>query len=395
MRRPPRDLGHMEGNSRLLGFLAVVSTLCVLAPLGAYASRAETGGVVVTRDAVRVPEGCAPRDAATRFMEFFSALEGGEVSGLRAFFAEDDPPGRADEPAGLAFRWYSVTEGGGAGPKVGGRRQPLRHFVAYDVAELLPYFAERQRQHERMELVAVEIGTANIDGAAGGTFVVRREADDLEPGLGGNDRIAHGKFVIACAERRFFVWSMGMNMAPGQDLARTVSPCPLPRAWAPAKPAVACTRGRNARALAGNFTLGSTSAFLPGRCRPAAVKRRVVTTLAAFNTGLGADFGRQFVRRGQFHPYTASIGGTGFVGAKAMRSFVHARYTAGDGWTATALRPPTGSAGLPAEAVYTLELEVSHQGARVTATATAKLVVDCGSGKLRRWAGPALSLPGS
>jgi len=288
-----------------------------------------------------------------------------------------------------------VTEGGGAGPEIGGRRQPLRHFVAYDVPDLLRYFAERRGERERMQLVAVQVGTSNIAGAAGMTFAVRREADDLVPGLGGRQQIAYGKGEIDCGEGRFFVWSMGMDLAPGQDLARRWSPCPLPPGWAPGNPAVACTGGRNARALAPDFRLGSTQVVLPNRCRPAVVKRRVAATVAAFNSGLGDDFARQFVQRGQFHPYTASIRGAGFVGAKTMVRFVSTRYKAGDGWMATSLLPPTGSVGLPEEAVYLLEFRVTYQGSSIADKAGAKLVVDCRTGKLRKWAGPALRLPPS
>ncbi len=387
------EFSRAKRKARLLALLGLTVALCALALLSGPASGSATDEVVVTRDAVRLPVGCASREVATHFGDFFSALDAGETTSLLQFFAEDDPPGKATEPAGRAFRWYSMTEDGGAGPETGGK--PLRHFVAYDVADLLPYFAERHRQRERMQLVAVELGTSNIVGAAGGTFVVRRDADDLAPGLGGNDRIAYGKFELDCAERRFFVWSGGMNLAPGEDLARSLSACPLPPGWAPADPAVACTRGPNARALATGFRLGRTAITLPAKCRPAAVKRRVVTALGDFNTGLGEKFARQFLPRGQFHPYTASIGGGGFVGAKAMLRFVRTRYKAGDGWTATALLPTRGLAGVRKDAVYLLQFRVTYQGAPVTDSAAAKLVVDCRGGKLRKWVGPGVAAPGS
>lgn len=181
-----------------------------------------------------------------------------------------------------------------------------------------------------------------------------------------------------------------MNLAPGQDLARSSSPCPLPPGWTPTNPAVACTRGPNARALATGFRLGSTSVSLPSTCRPAAVKRRVVTTLAAFNTGLGDEFARHFVKRGEFHPYFSRAA---FVRSKTMSRFVRGRYKAGDGWSATALRPPTG-VGLPTrQALYRLELRISYQGALIAEGAGVKLVVDCLSGKLRRWVGPGIRRP--
>ena len=162
----------MARNAGLLRRLLVLAGVVVAAsalPQAAMSLRSADDDVVVTRQAIALPAGCTPRDVASRFMEFFAALEAAETSSLAAFFAKEDPPGKATEPAGRAFRWYSVTEGGGAGPETGGNREPLRHFVAYDVADLLPYLAERQQQHERMRLVAVEVGTSNTAGSAGGT----------------------------------------------------------------------------------------------------------------------------------------------------------------------------------------------------------------------------------
>jgi len=74
---------------------------------------------------------------------------------------------------------------------------------------------------------------------------------------------------------------------------------------------------------------------------------------------------------------------------------VPARYKAGDGWTATSLLPPRGSVGLPEEAVYRLEFRVAHQGSSIADKAGAKLVVDCRIGKLQKWTGPALRVPGT
>ncbi len=70
-----------------------------------------------------------------------------------------------------------------------------------------------------------------------------------------------------------------------------------------------------------------------------------------------------------------------------------ARYRAGDGWTATRLVPPGGSVGLPKWAVYGLEFQISYQGTFVSKRASAKLVVDCRTGLLQGWVGPALKVP--
>jgi hypothetical protein len=378
----------MEGNTRLLALVGLVGALALLS---APASGSSIGDVVVTRNAVRLPEGCSSQQVAGLFAEFFTELETGDAGRLARFFAREDPPGKAIEPAGRAFRWYSVTEGGGAGPEVGGTRQPLRHFVAYDVADLLPYFAGRRRQNEHMQLVAVEVGASNISGAAGGTFVLRREADDLAPGLGGNQRIAYGKFELDCAERRFFVWSMGMDLAPGQDLARRWAPCPLPPGWTPGKPTVACTRGPNAKALAPGFRLTPTPVALPTRCRPAAMKRRVRTALSAYNLGLGDVFADSFVRDGEFQPYTMRW--PGLAGRAQIMRFVRNRYRAGDGWTALRLSSPRQLLPLPGVALYFLHFRITYQGAPSGKQAAARLRVDCRNGKLIRWYGPARPVP--
>jgi hypothetical protein len=115
--------------------------------------------------------------------------------------------------------------------------------------------------------------------------------------------------------------------------------------------------------------------------------------LVAFNAGFGDDVAKRIIARGQFHPYTGSIAGGGFVGKRAIARFVRARYRAGDGWTATRLVTPQGSVGLPAAAVYGLEFRVDYQGALFAEPAAAKLVVDCDSGLLARWVGPAIKTP--
>src|SRR6266508_6044874 len=182
--------------------VGVLLTFAVAVFAAAFASLASadvnTDGPVVTREAIRLPAGCAPREVAAILDAFFTALERGDSATLGRVFVDEDPPGKAIEPAGRAFRWFSVTEGGGAGPVVGGTRQPLRHFVAYDLPDLSRYLAERQRQNERMDLVAVEVARSNIDGAAGIAFAVRREANDLMPGLGGVDKIDYEEGEIDC-----------------------------------------------------------------------------------------------------------------------------------------------------------------------------------------------------
>jgi hypothetical protein len=310
---------------------------------------------------------------------FTDAVNAGDEAALARLFVTDDPPGKALEPAGKAFRWYSATETRSSAP------QPWRHRVLYDRSDLLEYFGERHGQNERLALVEVEVGTSRLSEAVGLTFKVRRQADDLPSWL---NPFAYGKAGIDCAEQAIYLWSMGQ--ADRDPLGQI---CPRPPGWTPGAPVVACSRGRNALALSTGFRVAPTRVELPARCGPVAVRRALARVLAAFNVGLGDVLAKRFAARGQLHPYTGSIAGAGFVGRRAIARFVRARYRAGDGWTATRLLTPQGSVGLPGRSVYGLEFGVTYQGALVTERASAKLVLDCRSGLLEGWVGPALKTP--
>lgn len=358
-----------------LGLIAIL----VLLACAAMSSAAVADSIVVTRDSLRLPSGCSPREVGELVSRFTEAVNTDDEAALSRLFVTNDPPGRALEPAGKAFRWYSVTEGRS------GASQPWRHRAYYDRSELFAYFAERHDRNERLALVEVKAGASSHPQAVGLEFKVRREADDLPSWL---DPFAYGKAGIDCAEQAIYLWSMGQN---DRDFLRQV--CPRPPGWRPGAPAVACSRGPNAPTLAPEFRIPSTRVPLPSRCRPTTVRRTVSRALAAFNVGLGDEFARRFVVRGQFHPYTGSIAGSGFVGRKAIARFVRGRYRAGDGWTATRLIAPRGPAGLPEGAVYGLDFRVTYQGAVFAEAVSSKLVVDCRSGLVARWVGPSLKTP--
>jgi hypothetical protein len=117
-------------------------------------------------------------------------------------------------------------------------------FVTYDQGELLRYFAERHRQGEHLELLKVsstQAGLLGNEGNVGIVYVLTRDAEDLEPGLGGPDRIATGKGAVNCASRRIFVWSMVMRpdeKRTKQDAADWL--CTDPPGWRPGTEVVAC-----------------------------------------------------------------------------------------------------------------------------------------------------------
>lgn len=338
-----------------------------------------TDPIVVTRDSLRLPSGCGSSEVGMLLSRFAAAVNAGDQAALARLFVTDDPPGRAQEPAGAAFRWYSVTEARS------GAAQPWRHRALYDRADLLAYFAERHEQNERMSLIEVEVRPIRLAQAVGLTFKVRREADDLPSWL---SPFAGGKAGIDCTEQAIYLWSMGQS---DRDFLGQI--CPRPQGWKPDAPIVVCSGGPNAQAVSPRFRVAPTRVDLPARCKPAAVRRSVARALSAFNLGDGEVFAKRFISGGQFHPYTRSITGLGFLGRRTITRFVRARYRAGDGWTATRLFTPQTPVGLPSRAVFGVDLRVSYQGAAVAEHVGAKLVVDCRSGLLEIWGGPAIKTP--
>ena len=145
-----------------------------------------------------------------------------------------------------------------------------------------------------------------------------------------------------------------------------------------------------ASATVGDFRLSPATVHLPRRCRAGPVKRRLIRMFRAFDNGRPGEFARGFTRDGSFEPYT--VVWRSVDGRAAIAQFARDRHRAHDGWTATGLSGPTGRVGLPAEAIYGLDLQVSSRGA-FYADGHSKIVIDCRSGLVRHWVGPALSPP--
>jgi hypothetical protein len=328
--------------------------------------------LVVTRDTISLPPGCSPREVGTLLLRFGDAFNAGDRGTLERVFAADALPG-SQAPL------YSVTE------RRFGVTTPWRYRVFYDRDALFAYFAERHAQNERMTLVDVQVGPSSRPRAVGLAVKVRRKGDDLPRWL---SSFAVVKGGIDCEEGSIDLWNMGQS---SRDEIRDI--CPHPPRWKPGAPAVACSRGPNAAAVGPGFVVTPARIDLPPRCNAAAVERRVRSALSVFNLGFGPDFAKHFALRGQFHPYTGSIKGQGFIGRGRIAGFVRTRYRKGDGWTASRLLSPQGSVGLPKRAVYGLAFRVSYQGAVVAEQAGAKLVVDCRSGLLTRWVGPSIKIP--
>jgi hypothetical protein len=349
--------------------LGLVAVLVAAVAAAAAHSQTPNDEILVTRDSVSLPAGCSPRQVATLLQRFTAAFNRGDRAALRRFFPLEDPTGPFGEPAGTVFRWYSVSEGIGRG------------VAFYDLDDLFAYFVRRHLQGERLTVLSVDVGVGRTR-TVGIGYALRREASDLPPTLGA---FVHGKGEIDCRGQRIYVWSMGHDDAPDPSVA-----CPKPAKWTPSGPVLACSRSGsapNAQELTADFVLDGTQVPLPKGCRPSAVRARVESMLRSFNLGDGDRFARGFTPAGQFHPYTASIHGSGFIGRAKIAGFVRARYVARDGWTGTSLHPPSGDA-LRDRAVYLLRLRIAEQAGG------AKLVVDCRSGLVHAWIGPGVRQPG-
>jgi hypothetical protein len=201
--------------------------------------REPTTKVIVTSDDTSLPDGCHPRQIAELVIDFVDAFNRGDQERLsRIFFISEGPsPPDFSEERYYPWSWYSVSEVGAGGRIEDG-------FVTYDQGELLRYFAERHSQGERLELIKVsstQAGLLGEEGNVGIVYILTRDAEDLDPGLGGPARIAFGKGAINCESQRIFVWSMEMRVGERRTEREAASwLCTDPPGWKPGTAVVAC-----------------------------------------------------------------------------------------------------------------------------------------------------------
>jgi hypothetical protein len=207
---------------------------------GTFGARPEPAKeVLVTDDEPSLPEGCRPREVGRLVLDFFDAFNSGDREALsRLFFVSEGPSPPDFSPEGYyPWSWYLVSEVGSGGEIKGG-------FVSYDQDEMLDYFAKRHGHGERLDLLKVGVtggGLLGEEGNVGITYVLTREADDLEPRLGGPDHVAFGRGGVNCKRRQIFAWSMEMSTQENRR-AREASRwlCGEPPGWRPDESAVAC-----------------------------------------------------------------------------------------------------------------------------------------------------------
>jgi hypothetical protein len=296
--------------------------------------------VVVTRDSLSL--NCSPRDVAEVVLRFERALDAGDGNALDRVFARKP-----------AFQWYSID-----GTTIRER------------SRLVPFLLAARSRGVRIRLVAVDVGNSWVPHAVG---------------LGVTLDDAHGKAEIDCRSRRIYVWSVSSDTA--------ASPCPQTAQRNALRTLVACSRtGRKplAQELSRDFAVVDTGLRYPRSCGPSAVKRRIAAALRAFDLAGASAFARNFTRGANMQPYTNTRPPVNLRGRSQIADFGARRAAHGDGWTAARLLPPAGGAGARG-AIYGLTLRVSSPSGG--GENGVKLVIDCRSGLIARWVGPALAEP--
>ena len=365
-----RRFGAALGVSLALGLLGWVS--------GVDGAGAET--VIVTRGNAALPPGCTPGELAAVVIRFTEAFNRGDATELDGLFAKDGPNPRGGPVDGEAgFVDFAVVG------------VPATRFSSTEREELLPYVARRHRAGERLRLLYLTVGSEQraLPHRAFVGVALSVHARDLGP----RARTLSGKVELNCRSGTITTWVASVRSPAGLPSAPGL--CPPSPGWSPtAGTAVACALLPPAPAVSGAFRVASTPLALPDRCNPSQVERHIRAMLARLNAGRSTAFAGGFVKEGNWHPSTStsSIGRGGSTGRTAIAHLARDRFIAGDGWTATTLMPPTGDALLPRSAVYGLEFQVANDGQPVGG-GTSKIVVDCRSGLVVRWVGPALALP--
>jgi hypothetical protein len=152
------------------------------------------------RSSDHLPAGCALDETVQFLTDFLDAFNRGDVAALPRFFPTEGVYPYADQ---RGFQWYSVTDQNG-------------HFVTYDPANLPAYLVDRHEQHERLQLLELEVAASWHPGVDI-VFRLSRKADDLP------SHEANGKGAIYCDDHTIFVWSMAQDVPDPALLATPYS----------------------------------------------------------------------------------------------------------------------------------------------------------------------------
>ena len=176
---------------RIILLLTVVATACSSDKPAAVAR--VSGDIVVTRDDPSLPEGCRPANVAEFVISFLDEVNEGEVE-IGRFF-----------PSSGNFNFYGVITGD---PKGDGDL-----FRVQRPEQLPPYFKERHRQRERIELKKIFVRGDAESMTASVVFELERTAKDLRR-FGVDHTIATGKAGINCDDHFFIQWAHFQHEQP-------------------------------------------------------------------------------------------------------------------------------------------------------------------------------------
>jgi hypothetical protein len=151
----------------------------------------------------QLPAGCELDAFAARIKAFLDAFNHGDGEAIDGFFPDEIAPAGADQPG---FQWFTLVDENGA-------------FATTDPAAMADYVSFRHARNERLTLLSFDVLASWRADSAGGTYLIRREADDLPGGT-----LVGGKGELRCSTGEIEVWTSSSEGLP-------------PPATAPALPA--------------------------------------------------------------------------------------------------------------------------------------------------------------
>lgn len=179
--------------------VAMLLAMAVLSSCQGYdqpaATTSATTVVSPTAEATPIPFpiGCRPEEVTRLVTDFLTAFNNGEQDRLVRFFPTADTPEGVPNFKPEQFQWYSATVQEHDGAK--------RHFVTYRRAPLFAYFAERHRQHERLQVRELGVTPTPDPRTVSIIFTLDRQADDLPAAP------SYGKGEIHCPSGTISRWS--------------------------------------------------------------------------------------------------------------------------------------------------------------------------------------------
>jgi hypothetical protein len=190
--------------------------------------------------------------------------------------------------------------------------------------------------------------------------------------------------TVDCAKLALLTW----DATPQQGAFTSAGPCPQPKGWLASGPTVACAGLPTAWETSDDFTVKSVAKNL-GSCDTTHARARAISLLHALDYGNAAAFSAAFQPKGAFRPYTATLAAA-ISGRPAIAAFIQRRIVKADGWTATSLSAPLERSRTTT--TYGVALVAFSNGHPVGA-GSARMTLDCTSGLIHDWRGPALPLP--